>query len=428
MPVFAQEGFVFDKGVEKTSVSITLVNNLIFIPIKVNGVELNFLLDTGVEETILFSLEENQEVEFYNSERISLRGLGSEEAIDGLKTTNNVLELEGLKSHHQLIYVILDESFNLSSHIGIPVNGIIGYQFFRDNLVRIDYAKKKLSVYSNTEENRSKLNKKFNKVPVTVERFKPYLLSEVDMGKEDLPVKLLIDTGNSDSVWLFSNLSDKIVVPFKNFEDFLGKGFSGNIEGRRGKVDRFSFDKYNFYSPIVAFPDSSSIKSVRLVKDRVGSVGGEILKRFSVVFDYKHESMYLKKNSHFDEPFSYNKCGVEVQHNGLQWVKETVKMETVPIGGITFDSDGKNVTNEFKYKFGLKPIYEISNIRKNSPAAQSGLRVGDIVLSINKVPTYRYSLQKINEVFKLHEDKTITIEIQRADTILKFSFQLIDEL
>src|SRR6478752_4130614 len=85
IPVVAQDGFVFDKGVEKVTVPLVLINNLVFIPIKVNGAELNFLLDTGVEETILFSLEDNPNVSFYNSEKITLKGLGSDQAIEGLK-------------------------------------------------------------------------------------------------------------------------------------------------------------------------------------------------------------------------------------------------------------------------------------------------------------------------------------------------------
>jgi len=429
MPVFGQDGFVFDKGVEKVTVPLVLINNLVFIPIKVNGVELNFLLDTGVEETILFSLEDNPEVTFFNTEKITLRGLGSEEAIEGLKTTNNILELDGMKSYHQLIYVILDQSFNLSSQIGIPVNGIIGYQFFKDNLVRIDYASKKVIIYKNDDANRKKIEKKFKVTPITVERFKPYLMGDIFMEEKPVKVKLLIDIGNSDSVWLFQNISEKIKVPAKNFGDFLGKGFSGDVEGRRARISEFSFDNYDFKHPIVAFPDSSSIKSVRMVKDRVGSVGGEILKRFSVVFDYQNEKLYLRKNSYYDEPFSYNKSGIEIKHNGLQWVQETVKMETVPIvGAISFDSSGKNVTNDFKYKFQLKPVYEIANIRKKSPAAESGLRVGDIIIKVNKMPVYQYSLQKLNEMFKSEEEKWIYLEVERNNQVLKFTFQLHDIL
>lgn len=245
----------------------------------------------------------------------------------------------------------------------------------------------------------------------------------------DIDVKLLIDTGNSDSVWLFQNLSSQIKVPSKNFEDFLGKGFSGDIEGRRARIANFSFDRYNFRRPIVAFPDSSSIRNVRMVKDRIGSVGGEILKRFSIVFDYKNELLYLKRNSRFNEPFGYNKSGIEIKHNGIQWVKETVRMETVPLsGGISFDKNGNNVTNDFKYKFELKPIYEIANVRKNSAAAKCGLLVGDIIISVNKLPAYKFSLEKLNELFKSEDDKWIYLEVERGGKNLKFAFQLIDDL
>jgi hypothetical protein len=428
-PVFAQDEFVFDKNVDKISIPIKVINNLVFIPMKVNGVELNFLLDTGVEEIILFSLEDNPDVKFYNSEKINLRGLGSKEPIEGLKTTNNVLEIGGLKAVNELIYVILDESFNLSSQIGIPVNGIIGYQFFKDNLVSINYTKKKLVVSKNSEINRSKLLKRYEEIPITIEKHKPYLSGNVLMDDKDVPVKLLIDIGNSDSIWLFQNLSQDINVPSRNFDDFLGKGFSGDIEGKRARISKFTFDGYSFNSPIVAFPDSSSIKSVRMVQNRMGSVGGGILKRFSVVFDYKNEKLYLKKNSDFSEPFTYNKSGIEIQHHGLQWVQETVKLETVPISkGITFDSNGEKVKDNFKYKFNLKPIYEISNVRKNSPADLCGLKVGDIIISVNKSPVYSYSLQKINEMFKTEEDKWIYLEIERNSQVLKFAFQLQDIL
>lgn len=428
-PVFAQDDFVFDKGIDKISMPIKIINNLVFIPIKVNGVELNFLLDTGVEEIILFSLEDNTTIKFYNSEKINLRGLGSKESIEGLKTTNNILEIHGLKSKNQLIYVILDESFNLSSQIGIPVNGIIGYQFFKDHLVSINYAKKKLTVSKNNDANINKIRKTYNAIPITIEKNKPYLSANVLIDEKNVSVKLLIDNGNSDSVWLFENLSEDIKVPSRNFEDFLGKGFSGDIEGKRARVSKFKFDKYSFDNPIVAFPDSSSIKSVRMVENRLGSIGGGILKRFLVVFDYKNQKMYLKKNSNFDEPFAYNKSGIEIQHHGLQWVQETVKLETVPIvRGDTFDASGEKVTNNFKYKFNLKPIYEIANIRKKSPADLCGLKVGDVIISINKSAVYTYSLQKINEMFRSEDEKWINLEIERNSQVMKFRFQLLDVL
>lgn len=52
---------------------------------------------------------------------------------------------------------------------------------------------------------------------------------------------------------------------------------------------------FEFKNPIVSFPDSSSIKNVKMVVDRIGSVGGEVLKRFTIILDYADRKMYLKK-------------------------------------------------------------------------------------------------------------------------------------
>lgn len=166
LPVLGQEGFLFEKDVDKVVIPFKFINNLIFIPIKVNGVELNFLMDSGVEETILFSMEDKKEVSFFNVEKITLRGLGSEESIEGLKSRNNTLEVNGLKSTNHLLYIVLDQSFNLSYHIGIPVNGIIGYNFLKSNLVEINYERRKITVHRDNPKTRNKIEKRYHMFPL----------------------------------------------------------------------------------------------------------------------------------------------------------------------------------------------------------------------------------------------------------------------
>ena len=429
-PLFGQEGFLFDKGVDKVIIPFKFINNLVFIPIKVNGVELNFLLDSGVEETILFSMEDKKEVSFSNVEKITLRGLGSESSIEGLKSQNNILEIKGAESANHLLYIVLDQSFNLSSHIGIPVNGIIGYNFFKTNLVEINYEKKRVIVYKDIEKYRKRIEKKFQAVPITIEKLKPYILTSIIINSNEIPVKLLIDIGNSDAIWLFEKNSKFIKIPDKNFEDYLGKGFSGDVEGKRAQISKFTISKFEFHNLIIAFPDSSSIQNVRMVKDRAGSVGSEILKRFSVVFDYSNQQLFLRKNGNFNAPFGYNKSGVELQHYGLQWVQETVHLETVPIVILNDPTETKRDMsgNYFKYKFELKPIYIIANVRKNSPAAISGLQKGDVVLKINNILAYQFTLEKINMLLKSEDEKWITFEVERDSKPMKFKFQLLNVL
>lgn len=425
--LLAQEDFSIEDHQSKVVIPFKLINNLVFIPIKVNGVELNFLLDSGVEETILFSMEEKKEVSFNNVQKIKLRGLGSEAEIEGLKSTNNTLETHGLKSHNHLLYIILDQSFNLSSHIGIPVNGIIGYQFFKNNLVEVNYQKRKIIIHSNNKKIQKRIEKTFKTIPITIERSKPYIMANAIVDSVNISSKLLIDIGNSDAFWVFEN--NKIKLPKKNFPDFLGKGFSGDVEGHRGKIKKFSIGEFDFKNPIVAFPDSTSIRNVKMVPGRIGSVGGEVLKRFTVILDYEDQKMYLKKNSKFSEPFTYNKSGITLQHNGLQWVQETVHLETVQVVSAVNEMEANDNKNDnFRYKFSLKPVYEIVNIRKFSAAEKCGLKAGDIIVSINQTTPYKYSLQQINMLLKSEEDIWITLEVERDSLILKFRFKLEDEL
>ena len=428
VPVFSQQGFLFDDETTKIKIPFKLINNLVLVPIKVNGVELNFLLDTGVSETILFSLEEKKEVRFLNTEKIILRGLGNQTAVEGLKSTNNTLEFSSLKMSNHLLYIVLDPEFNLSSHIGIPVNGIIGFQFFRNNLVEINYLKKKIIVYKDIPKYRSKIEKKFNTIPIAIEKSKPYLKSSITIGNQEIPVKLLVDIGNSDAVWLFKDRSTMIKVPSKNFDDFLGKGFSGDIEGKRARIQKFKVANFEFKNLVASFPDSISTRNVTMVPDRMGSVGGEIMKRFDVVFDYQNQELHLKKNSNYTTAFSYNKSGIEIQHNGLQWVTETVSMETVPLSSKYNEDNGYSANTEFKYKFQLKPIYEIAHVRRNSSAAKAGLQQGDIIIKINKTIIYKFSLQEINTIFRSEDNKWINLEVERENKILKFRFQLDDIL
>jgi hypothetical protein len=185
-------------------------------------------------------------------------------------------------------------------------------------LIEINYDRKRIVVYKDNEINRNKIAKKYNKVDITIERSKPYLLGNVVINNKEIPTKLLLDIGNSDALWLFQNSAKQVDVPSKNFEDYLGKGFSGDVIGKRALISKFSMFGFDFNNPLVSFPDSSSIQNVKMVKDRAGSVGSEILKRFSIVFDYNNQNLFLKKNGNFNLPFKYNRSGIELQHNGLQ--------------------------------------------------------------------------------------------------------------
>lgn len=423
LPLPAQGNFKFSTTKSKTKIPFKLINNLIIVPATLNGVKLNFLLDTGVEETILFSLEETDEIPFENVEKVRLRGLGQQESIEGLKSGKNRLEFKDFYDDNHDIYIVLDQDFNFSSHIGIPVNGIIGFQFFRNNIIEIDYDNRRIIVHQDAEKARARFSRNFASIPISIEYRKPYVMSSVTQNGLTFSAKLLADIGNSDAVWLFEQKSDSIVLPDKTFDDFLGRGFSGEIHGKRGRISAFALDGFSFETPIAAFPDSTSIRHVSVVNNRVGSVGAEIFKRFDVVFDYRNRMLYLKKGDHFEAPFHYNMSGIDVEHAGLQWVKESMQDTKVNLA-VELGSDFERVPNDFRYKFELKPLFKISGVRSNSPAAEAGLQKDDMLKTINGKSAYKLSLEDINQLLRSGEGREIRLEVERGGRLIKTKFKL----
>jgi hypothetical protein len=418
---FSQEGFNISNKSKKTSIPFKLINNLITIPVKVNNVPLTFLLDTGLEKTVLFSLENTDSLLFKNIKKIKIRGLGAGESIDAFQSKENTVSIDKLVDNNHEIYIILDQEVNFSSQLGIPVHGIIGYWFFKNNTVEINYKSKKIHVYKNIETIPPTKLKRFEEIPLSIEIGKPYINSISSINSKKINTKMLIDTGGSDALWLFENSKD-ISAPTLFFEDFLGRGFSGNIFGKRSRIEQFSIGKYTLEDPTVSFPDTLSLRGMTIVNGRSGSIGGSILKRFHLIMDYPNQKMLVKSNVNFRDPFNYNMSGLEVQHNGLEWVKEEFELKTQLVNTNLYNAETES--RNLKYRFVLKPVYEITNVRKNSPAALSGIMKGDKIGRFNGVEAFKFKLHEINEILQSEEGKWISLEIERNQRILKFKFQL----
>ncbi len=419
----AQEGFAFNSQKNKITIPFQFINNLIFIPINVNGIELNFLLDTGVEETVLFGLEDDETLSFKNVEKIQLKGFGKEDFVDGLKSVNNTLICKDFVDFNHKLYIVLDQNFNFSAQVGIPVNGIIGYNFFRDYLIETNYSSRKIIVHKENPKIRKKINTKFSTSDITIESNKPYLLTKINFENKEIETKMLIDSGSGDALWLFENQINQIKVPEINFSDYLGRGFSGELFGKRARIKKFAINKFEFEKPLTSFPDSLAITYSRLVQDREGSIGGEILKRFDIIYDYTNQKIHFKKNSNFNLPFNFNMSGIELEHDGLQWIAESNEFKTTKSNKISFSETDVKL-NDVKYSFSLKPLFRIANLRKNSPAEISGLKKGDLILEINNNKVFNYTLQEINELLKSEDGKTITMSVNRNNIQYEFKFKL----
>ncbi|SMP30005.1 PDZ domain-containing protein [Chryseobacterium profundimaris] len=420
----AQNSFEL-RDAKKTVIPFKFINNLIFIPININGAELTFLLDTGVAETSIFSLE-NKELKLVSIEKIKFSGLGGDRSIDGFRSENNIGRIgKNFMNDSMTVFIIMDQDFNISSHVGIPVNGIIGYHFFKNHPIVIDYISKKITIYNDKNLFRKK-TKNFSELDISIEKNKPYIFADVEMTNERKSSKLLIDLGNSDPIWLFPKLIKDFVYNRPNIDDFLGRGFNGDIYGKRSRIHNFYLGDFKFEKPLTAMPDEYSIQHVSLVENRKGSVGGDIMRRFTVAFDYTREKIYLRKNRNFADPFHFNMSGLDFRQDGMEWTKDVVNLSAKKETQISASTEV--FSNSLQYNFTLKPIFSIAGVRKDSPGAKAGLQKDDRLISINGRKTADMTLQKILEFMKSEEGRTIEMLIQRKSKEMLLRFTLEDPI
>lgn len=406
----SQSTFEFKEGKKKDKIRFELVNNLVIIPVKVNGVELSFLLDTGVKETVVFNISKVDTLTLKNAKMLTIKGINDEE-VKAVKSEDNLLEVGDLKSEDHAIYVIFNQSTNLSAYLGTEIHGILGYHFFKDFLLEFSYLAKTIRVYP--EGVYKSRWRRFHQIPLLFSRGKPHIEAKMNNKK----VRLLIDTGMSDSLWMFEEDSLSI-KNYGYYEDFLGMTISGEIYGKRSKVNHFEFVDEFFSDVKIAYPFPETLPDgVRGIINRSGSIGGELLKRFSLVMDYSNQIMYIKKNKLIKEPFHYNKSGIVLRQNG----EAVYENRNNPI---LKKLQENNFTSFVDISYLLSPEFIIDHVREGSPAYLAGVLKDDIVLEINGIKSYNYTLNTLNELFYEEEDKKVRLKLKRGNQVLTKTFYL----
>jgi hypothetical protein len=391
LPANNDEASVFHfNNTNKKSITIPfkLVNNLIIIPLSINHSDtLHFILDTGVNKTIITSLEFDGQLELNEFKKIKLSGLGGGEPISAAVSRKNSIQLGDSFGKNQEIHVLLEDIFHLSSSLGMRVHGLIGFSVFKNFVVEINYEQKKIILHN---PNKFKYRGRGERLPLSIERSKPYIeaLATQEDGKT-VKVKMLIDTGASHAVSLYDY--ENIIIPKKSFRAFIGRGLNGDIHGNIGRIDKFKLGSFKLPKPVVNYPDAEDIAIALKLSDRSGSIGSDLLKRFRIYFDYANKEMIVRKGGNYKSKFHYNVSGIDI---------------IAPFPGLNY--------------------YSISHIRSNSPAEKAGLKRGDDIISLNGKSISSLIMNDLIKEFQGEGRKKIKLLIQRNGEKKKMSFELKD--
>ena len=135
------------------------INNLIVIPIQVNDKKLNFILDSGVNKTIVFNSSRVDTILSNFEYKYKLKGLGKGLPVNAVVSKNNRFKINNLIAVNKNVYVILKDDFDLSSKMGITIHGVIGYDIFSNLILKINYKSKKIRFYNPSKYKQKKCSK-----------------------------------------------------------------------------------------------------------------------------------------------------------------------------------------------------------------------------------------------------------------------------
>lgn len=384
-------GFLIENPRNKSvTLNFKSASNLIILPVTVNDSDtLNFILDTGVRFPIITELPFVNKLNLNYLTPVEVKGLGEGETLTAYRSGNNIIRMEGMIARNQEIQMIIDENFQISHILGIPVHGLIGFNLFKDYVVRIDYQREQITLwrpehYKYRDRNRDII------LPLHFEGYKPFIYTSVVMDDlTEVPVKLLVDTGASDALWLSEKSDNRIKLPQQHIESFLGRGLSGDLYGTKGRIDGIWVGPLVLSRPIVSFPENEMIEQLMTANDRNGTLGAEILRRFVVTIDYRNARLTLSQTPLVRSDFNYNMSGMEIIN---------------PMPGL--------------------PIFTVSNVQENSPAWLAGLKENDQILSVNNSHHESITLNDINLLLQSKENRRIRMKVLRDGEEFRTSFEL----
>jgi hypothetical protein len=394
-PAFSQGlGFSLANGKKKVEIPIEIYNNLIVVPVVLNGaLPLKFILDTGVRTAILTEKTFSDILNLSYSRKYTISGPGGEQIIDAYITNNVSLELPGVSGRGHALLVLGQDYLELRNYLGTDVHGILGYELFSRFIIEVDYEKKLLTLML---PKNFKRKRKFQSLPIKIEDTKPYITTSVVLADgTQLSAKLLVDSGASHGLMLEPTSDERIVFPANTISSIIGRGLGGEITGKIGRIQSLKLGAYEIKHVIANFPDPNSyFDSLKLgATARNGAIGGEVLSRFTVIFNFPAEEIYLAKNSSFKKKFHYN------------------------LSGLTVKAKGSRLN-----------VFEVTEVRKESVADVAGVLAGDLIISINGINTSGLDLNSINGFFNFKPGKKIHLIVDRKGQRLRLDFELEDQI
>ncbi len=326
---------VFGAATSSGWIPFHLVDNLIFLPIQINGHKVAAILDSGAQLTVLDS---------HAAAGLGARpigafitfGQGGAAAISyapGVSVTAGQLRLPDITAG------AIDLGLP-GTQMSPPLVAILGGEVFTQSIVDIDYPNHRLRFLVPGE---FAAPSKAVTLPLTT-ILGSFVMPVAAEGGTSIPV--LLDTGNDGTFQLFPAYWQHLnLLNHRPVSAARGGGVGGLITYKIASLAALGIGAVKLHDVPTSFEPSGIATVDQTVM--LGNIGDAILDRFHLIIDFPHRRIIFIPTAATQAPLPHNVIGIE----------------TMP------DHDA------------LKIIF----VMQNSPAAHAGLAVGDSISKVNGV-------------------------------------------
>jgi len=331
---------------------VTLTADRVFVDVRVNGGDPRpFLLDSGASSSVL------------NADRLAELGLtasGSLSAdveggtVEASHVANASLHVGATTLPPREVAAL--SLAGVEAGLGRKLYGIIGGEWFARHRVTIDTVRAQVTLDAPVP--------RATPVAISIEDGTPIVVAWV----ANVEGRFQLDTGGGImTIYAPFLTAHPELVPANIVQVTSGAMLPGQLRSGIGRAASLRIGEVVLDAPIVNFSQAASGDRVGV---DAGLIGSDVLRRFTVTFDYASRRAWLVPNARFSERFEFAMSGTSFYAEG-----EEIRVRSVIAGG---------------------------------PADEAGLRAGDRVLAVDgKVRT----LEELRQLF-LVPGKTYEIQTE----------------
>ena len=237
-----------------------------------------------------------------------------------------------------------------------PFGGLLGYELLKAFAVRIDYERGSLTF---TKPDQFHAPPAETPLPLTFVGHIPQVPAQLD----GVAGVFNIDTGDRRSLELFRDFIATNGLRAKyppRVQAMTGWGLGGPVRSDLARAGALTLGGFAVPRPVVEMdvPKGGAFDFPRTA----GNIGAEVLRQFTVTFDYSRRRMFLEKDADFGRPITFDRSGLWLNQQGEHFVA----LDVVPDG----------------------------------PAAQAGIGAGDTVTAVDGRPAARLSLPSVRQTLR----------------------------